>query len=102
MFASKERLSARRSPLPHPRMSRALFGLFMSLLLPVMIYAKSLQLRDFTVDDGVGDAWAFSQLNHVPVSVCVCIFFEGRVVCDTAVVWSVVQQCGGVFERKIQ
>ncbi|CAM9389208.1 unnamed protein product [Pylaiella littoralis] len=36
------------------------------LLLPVMMFAKSLELSDFTVDDGAGDAWTFSQLKHVP------------------------------------
>lgn len=48
-------------------MKRALVVLFLSLLLPVTMYAKFLGLSDFTVDDGLGDAWAFAQLKHVPV-----------------------------------
>lgn len=43
-------------------------SLLVLLLLMTMKYAKSLELSDFTVNDGVGDAWSFSQLKHVPVS----------------------------------
>lgn len=40
------------------------------LLLLLMKYVKSLELSDFTVNDGAGDAWSFSKVKHVPVRGC--------------------------------
>lgn len=37
------------------------------LLLLLMKYVKSLELSDFTVNDGVGEDFSFSELKHVPV-----------------------------------
>lgn len=37
------------------------------LLLLLMKYVKSLELSDFTVDDGAGEAFSFAKLRHVPV-----------------------------------
>lgn len=43
--------------------------LLLPLLLVVTMYAKSLELWDFTVSDGRGDPFSFAKLQHVPVSV---------------------------------
>ncbi len=56
-------------------MSPSHFHPFLLLfLLPLLLvgpmYAKSLELWDFTVNDGLGGPFSFAKLQHVPVSAC--------------------------------
>lgn len=42
------------------------------LLLPILflMYAKGLELSDFTVTDGNGDPYSLARVKHIPVSCC--------------------------------